>query len=197
MATLRSLQARWAWHVLTMTAWMLLSILAFLIVLVIAMMIGRYARLRRAFTTVAAKLCEPATWSIRFFMRTFVIRGKVQGYPMRFSASGDVRGAAPAHAYLLIEYPVRGNFRFYKGSDVTLVHQDIRAQMETIHELPDFYALTVTTEATPWPAKVLARPLGLGYRPGLLMATFGTAGFDADALQHKFSLLIALAESGV
>ncbi len=180
-----------------MTEWMLLGTLAVLIALIIAMMLARYLRLRHVFSSMAALLCDPDTWTIGFFIRTFVLKGRVQGYPMRFSASGDVKGSVPAHAYLLLEHPVKGNFRFYKGSDVSLIHPGIRPQFEAVQQVPDLYALIVTSEKTPWAAKILARPLGLGYRPGVLMCTFGTTGFDAEALQRKFFLLIELAQHGV
>ena len=180
-----------------MTEWMLLSVLTVLVAVIVIMMIGRYARLRRVFVTVATSLCDPDTWDVTFFVRTFVVKGKVQGYPMRFSASGDVRGSAPAHAYLLLEHPVQGNFRFFQGSDSSLIDPEIRAQIEAIQQVPDFDALVVTSEETPLPAKLLARPLGFGYSPGLLMCTLGKSAFNPDALQHNVSLLIELAKRGV
>jgi hypothetical protein len=179
-----------------MTQWMLLSALTVLVAFIVIMMIARYARLRRVFVTVATSLCDPDTWHITFFVRTFVIKGEVQGYPMRFSASGDVRGSVPAYAYLLLEHPVQGNFRFFQRSDSSLIHPKIRAQIEVIQQVPDFDALIVTSGKTPLLAKVLARPLGLGYRPGLLMCTLGKSGFNPDALQRNVSLLIELAQHG-
>jgi hypothetical protein len=179
-----------------MTEWMLLSALTVLVAFIVIMMIGRYARLKRVFVTVAAALCDPDTWDVTFFVRTFVIKGKVQGYPMRFSASGDVRGSVPAHAYLLLEHTVQGNFRFFQGSDSSLIHPEIRAQIEAIQQVPDFDALVVTSEKTPLLAKLLARPLGLGYSPGLLMCTLGKSGFNPDSLQRNVSLLIELAQRG-
>jgi hypothetical protein len=180
-----------------MTEWILLSVLTVLVAFIVIMVIGRYTRLKHVFVTLAASLCDPDTWDVTFFVRTFVIKGKVQGYPMRFSASGDVRGAVPAHAYLLLEHPVQGNFRFFQGSDSSLIHPEIRAQIEAIQQVPDFDALVVTSKETPLLAKLLARPLGLGYSPGLLMCTLGKSGFSPDALQRNASLLIELAKRGV
>ncbi len=180
-----------------MTVWILLSILALLVLFIVFMGIGRYLRLKSAFVGVAAALCDQGTWDVTFFVRTFVVKGCARGYPIRFSATGDVRGSMPAHTYLLLEHPVKGNFRFYRGSDPSLVDPAIRDQVEAMQKTPDFYALVVTSEKTPLPAKLLARPLGLGYRPGLLACMLGSSGFSPDALLAKVALLIDLAERGV
>jgi hypothetical protein len=180
-----------------MTVWILLSTLALLVLLIVAKGIGRYLGLKSAFVGVATALCDPGTWDVTFLLRTFVVKGSVHGYPIRFSATGDVKGSVPAHAYLLLEHPVQGNFRFFQGSDSSLIHPEIRAQIEVIQQVPDFDALIVTSEKTPLLAKLLARPLGLGYRPGLLMCTLGKSGFNPDALQRNVSLLIELAQHGV
>ena len=180
-----------------MTAWILLGILALLVLFILLMGIGRYLRLKSLFVGVAEGLCDPGTWDVTFLVRTFVVKGSARGYPIRFSATGDARGSMPAHAYLLLEHPVKGNFRFYRGSDPSLIDPEVRDQVEAIQQAPDFYALIVTSEKTPLLAKILARPLGLGYRPGLLACTFGSSGFSPEALQAKVALLIDLAERGV
>jgi hypothetical protein len=159
--------------------------------------IGRYLRLKSVFVGVAAALCDPGTWDVTFLLRTFVVKGNIRGYPIRFTGTGDVRGSLPAHAYLLLEHPVNGNFRFYGGGDSSLIDPGIRDQVEAMQQVPDFYALIVTSEKTPVLAKLLARPLGLGYRPGLLMCTLGGSAFRPDSLQQNVALLIDLAQHGV
>lgn len=180
-----------------MTVWILLSTLALLVLFIVAMGIGRYLRLRSAFVEVAEALCDPGTWGVTFLLRTFVVKGSVRGHPIRFSATGDVRGSMAAHAYLLLEHPVKGNFRFYRGSDPSLIDPGIRDHIEAMQRAPDFYALIVTSKKTPLLAKLLARPVGLGYRPGLLICTFGSSGFNPGALQANAAVLIDLAQRGV
>jgi hypothetical protein len=173
-----------------MIEWILLVTLAVLVLSIIIMFIGRHAKLRSFFTTVAASLCDPDTWRVRFCVRTFVLKGKVDGYPIGFTTSGDVKGSALAHTYLLLEHMIKENFRFYHGGDLSLVPQEIRAQIGIIEQIPGFYALILTSRETPLLARLLSRPLGLGYKPGLLLCIIERASFDPDLLRKRFSLLI-------
>ncbi len=179
-----------------MTEWILLGVLAMLVLSIAMAFIGRHAKLRSVFTATAASLCDPDTWRVTFYVRTFVVKGKVEGYPMGFTTSGDVKGSALAHAYLLLEHQIKENFRFYHGSDQSLVPPEIRARIEAIQEIPGFYALILTSRETPLLAKLLSRPIGLGYKPGLLLCTIEKASFDPDLLRKRFSLLMDLAQRG-
>jgi hypothetical protein len=179
-----------------MIEWILLIVLAILILFIAAAFIGRHAKLRSVFTTTAASLCDPDSWRVRFYLRTFVVKGRIDGYPMGFTASGDVKGSALAHAYLLLDHPIKENFRFYYGSDPSFVAPGIRPQIEAIQQTPGFYALILTSDKTPLLAKLLSRPIGLGYKPGVLLCTIEKASFDPDLLRQRFSLLIDLAQHG-
>jgi hypothetical protein len=179
-----------------MIEWILLALLAVLILAIIAAFIGRHTKLRHVFTTTAASLCDPGSWHVRFYVRTFVIKGRIEGYRMGFTASGDVKGSAPAHTYLLLEHPIKENFRFYYGSDQSLVPVDIRPQIEAIQQISGFYALILSSRRTPLVARLLSRPIGLGYRPGLLLCTIEKPSFNSDLLRQRFSLLVELAQHG-
>jgi hypothetical protein len=179
-----------------MVEWILLGVLAILVLSIIIAFIGRHAKLRSVFTAVAASLCDPDSWRVTFYVRTFVVKGRIEGYPMGFTTSGDVKGSALAHAYLLLEHPIKENFRFYQGSDQSFVPSEIRAQIEAIQEIPGFYALILISRETPLLAKLLSRPIGLGYKPGLLLCTIEKASFDPDSLRQRFALLVDLARHG-
>jgi len=179
-----------------MITWVLLAILAILLLLVVGAFIGRHLRLRAFFGTVAATLCDPGSSQVSFFVRTFVVRGAVDGHLVRFTTTGDVRGTGMAHTYLLLEHPIRGNFRFYHGSDIALIPAEIRSRVEAIEQIPGFYALIFTSRKTPLAARLLSRPIGLGYKPGLLLCTVEKASFEPDLLRKRFGLLIDLALHG-
>jgi hypothetical protein len=179
-----------------MTEWILLGVLAVLVLSIAAVVIGRHAKQRSVFTTTAASLCDTDSWHVTFYVRTFVVKGKIEGYPMGFTTSGDVKGSALAHAYLLLEHPIKENFRFYQESDPSCVPPAIRAQIEAIQEIPGFYALILISRETPLLAKLLSRPIGLGYRPGLLLCTIEKASFNPDLLRQRFALLVELARHG-
>ena len=179
-----------------MVEWILLAVLAVLVLSIIFAFIGRHAKLRGLFTTTASSLCDPDTWRVQFYVRTFVIKGRIKDYPMGLTASGDVKGSAPAHIYLLLEHPIRENFRFYRGSDQSLVPSGIRPQIEAIQRISGFYALILSSDKTPLAARLLSRPIGLGYKPGLLLCTIEKPSFNADSLRQRFSLLIDLARHG-
>jgi len=177
-----------------MIEWILVVVLAILVLSIVIAFIGRHAKMRSFFTTVAASLCDADTWGVRFYLRTFVLKGKIDGYPIGFTTSGDVRGSALAHTYLLLDHMIKENFRFYQGGDLSLVPPEIRTQIETIEQIPGFYALILTSRKTPLLARLLSRPLGLGYKPGLLLCIIERASFDPDLLRKRFSLLIDLVQ---
>ncbi len=179
-----------------MKDWILLGVLAILVLSIAAAFVGRHAKLRSVFTSIAASLCEPGSWHVTFYVRTFTIKGRIEGYPVAFTTSGDVKGSSVGHTYLLLECPVKGNFRFYHGGDQSLVPPEIRTQIEAIQEIPGFYALILTSRKTPLVARLLSRPIGLGYRPGLLLCTVEKASLDPDLLRQRFALLVELARQG-
>jgi hypothetical protein len=49
---------------------------------------------------------------------------------------------------------------------------------------------------TPWPAKLISRPIGFGYKPGILLCLLRAPSFEADPLRQPFELLMELAELG-
>jgi hypothetical protein len=179
-----------------MIQWVLLAILAVLLLAIVAALIGRHAKLRSVFATVAASLCDADTWRVRFYVRTFVIKGTIDGYPMGFTTSGDVKGSTLGHGYLLLEHPTKENFRFYCGGDRSLVPEEIRAPIEAIEQIPGFYALIFTSPKTPMAARILSRPFGLGYKPGLLLCAIEKTSFDPDMLRQRFALLVEVAKYG-
>ncbi len=179
-----------------MTERTLLAILALLLLSIVIAFIGRHAKMRSVFTTLAASLCDADTWQVRFYMRTFVVKGKLDGYPIGLTPSGDVKGSALAHTYLLLELPIKENFRFYHGGDHSLLPRDIRAQIGAIEQIPGFYALILCSSETPLLARLLSRPIGLSYKPGLLLCTIEKASLDPDLLRKRFGQLIELAHHG-
>ncbi len=179
-----------------MIQWILPVILGILVLMIMLAFIGRHSRLKGIFKTLAGSLCDDGTARVRFCLRAFVVKGNVDGHPIRFTTSGDVKGSAIGHTYLLLEHPISGNFRFYRGGEISLVPQGIRKQIVDLEQLPGFYALIFTSRKTPLFARLLSRPIGLGYRPGLLLCLVEKASFEADAVRERFAMLIDLAEHG-
>jgi hypothetical protein len=173
--------------------WALLGAFAFLLLILIFFVFGRYARIKRDFASLAESLCDPGTWRVKFYVRAMVIAGKVKGHAVRFSTSGEGKSAKLVHSYLLLEHPVVSNFRFYAMSDISLVQPEIRNYVESVDAIPGFYALILMSSDTPWPAKLLSRPLGLGYKPGILLCLLRAPSLDADLLKQHFEVLIELA----
>jgi hypothetical protein len=173
--------------------WALLGAFAFLLLVLVFFVFGQYARIKSAFASLAESLCDPGTWRVTFYVRAMVISGKVKGHPVRFSTSGEGKSAKLVHSYLLLEHPVASNFRFYAMSDVSLVQPELRSYVESVEAIPGFYALIFMSSDTPWPAKILSRPLGFGYKPGILLCLLREPSLDADLLRQHFELLIDLA----
>lgn len=157
---------------------------------------ARYAGMKNDLVRLGAALCDPGTWRVKFYLRAMVLLGEVKGYAVRFSASGAGKSAKLVHLYLLLEHPVNSNFRFYAVSDVSLVPPELQTHVEAIEAIPGFYALILMSSRTPWPAKLLSRPLGLGYKPGILLCLLRAPSFDATLLRQHYELLIDLAEHG-
>ncbi len=178
-----------------MTEWLLVAVLIVLALVISGVFVGRYAATRGFFTRLAASLCDPGTGDVAFYMRAFVVKGKVDGYEMRFSTSGNIKGSAVVHSYLLLRHPVDENFRYYAGSDPALVPSGIRACIERIEQVPGFYALIFTSRKTPLAARLISRPMGLGYAPGVLLCIVEQPSFDADLLRRRFKLLTDLLSS--
>ncbi len=115
---------------------------------------------------------------------------------VRYSVAGDERKRDAIDSYFLLDYPVKGNFRFYAGSDPELVDGKIKVALSRLEGLSDFKGLFVTSDQTPFAARLLARPFGFGYKPGLLLWKWGTDVFDPMLLKRDFDLLLSLAEEG-
>jgi hypothetical protein len=157
----------------------------------------QYRRYRRKYAVIANALCDPGSWQVRFFLRTLLLRGKIGGREVRYTVFGDERKKEPINSYLLLPYPVRRNFRFYVGSDPDRTDEDIRSSLLSFQDLPDFRGLLVTSQNTPFLARLIARPLGFGYAPGLLLWKWGTAVFDPAIVRRDFDLLLRVAKEGI
>ena len=86
----------------------------------------QYRRYRGKYQAIARSLCDPGTWHISFHVRTLLLTGRVDGRVMRYSVLGDERGNGPVSSYLLLEWPVQRNLRFYSGGDLNLLDPDAR-----------------------------------------------------------------------
>jgi hypothetical protein len=155
---------------------------------------NQYRRYSAKYRGLAEALCDPDTWRISFHVRSLLLKGQIQGTGMRYAVLGDERKREPVNTHLLLEYPVKHNFRFYFSSDPELAPPDLRDRLAAFQELPDFRGLTFISPDTPAIAAVLARPLGFGRAPGILLWKWGTSAFDADGVRHDFLMLLDLAK---
>jgi hypothetical protein len=151
---------------------------------------GKYMRL-------ADSLCDPGTGRIKFYLRTMTLKGKVKGLPVRYSVFGDERSGFPVSSYLLLEYPVRTNLRFYAESDLRGLPPELQAPLRAIQETTDFRGLVLTPQDSPFLGCFLSRPLGLGYRPGILLWKWETTPFDASLIERDLDVLLDAAKKGV
>jgi hypothetical protein len=170
--------------------------LAFIAALLAAGACLRYRRYHAKYLSVARSLCEAGAYRVSFFLRTLLLSGKVGGRTMRYSVYGDER-KGPVSSYLLLEFPVRGNFRFYRGGDVGLLDAALREAMAALSDAVDFRALFVTSARTPLCARLITRPLGFAYNPGLLLWKWGGDAFDPEAIRADLWKLTELAERGI
>ncbi len=159
--------------------------------------IVQYRRYRKKYEAVARAIYDPASWRIGFQLRTLVLSGRIGGHRACYSIVGDERKMEPVSTYLLLEHPVKRNFRFYSGSDPDQTDPEIREALAQLQEIADFRGLLVTSEGTPFLARLIARPLGFGYRPGLLLWKWSRTVFDPDTIKRDFTLLLQLAEQGI
>ncbi len=172
------------------------------IVLCLAALIGiiafgitaQYRRYSRKYRALAQALCDPDTWHILFRVRSLLLKGRIRGVGMRYAVFGDERKAEPVNTHLLLEYPVKDNFRFYFSSDPDLAPPALKDRLAAFLELPDFRGLTFISPDTPFIGALLARPLGFGRAPGILLWKWGTSAFDADVIRRDFLMLLDLAE---
>jgi hypothetical protein len=157
----------------------------------------QYRRYRKKYAAIASSLCNPGSWQVEFFLRTLLLRGKIGDHEVRYTVFGDERKNEPINSYLLLPYPVRRNFRFYVGSDPDQTDEEIRSGLASFQEIADFRGLLVTSQHTPFLARLIARPLGFGYAPGLLLWKWGTATFDPAIIRRDFDLLLKVAKDGI
>ncbi len=157
----------------------------------------RYRRYRSKYEHLGRSLCEPGSWLVRFGLRTLLLDGMIGGHRVCYTVFGDERKGEPINTYLLLEHPVQGNFRFYAGSDVMEADERIRDCLSELAKLEGFCGLTVTCDRTPFPARLIVRPLGFGYRPGLLLWKWAAGAFDPTAIRKDFDALLSLAEGGI
>jgi hypothetical protein len=157
----------------------------------------QYRRSRSRYEKIAASLCDAKSWQIRFRLRTLLIRGKVDGYRVGYTVFGDGKRNDAANSYLLLECPVRRNFRFYAGSDPDQVDLEIRGGLDRLQDTPGFRGLLATSKETPMLARLISRPMGFGYAPGLLLWRWGGGNFDPETVRHDYDLLRSLERDGI
>jgi hypothetical protein len=178
----------------------LLLIILCLVAIAAIVSVGSYVRYRRyrsRYEHVAGSICDPGTWRVTFHLRTLLLRGRIGGHAVCYSVLGDERKNEPVNSYLLLRYPVRRNFRFYVEGDLDLADREIKSGLARLQGLPGFRGLLATSKETPFLARLIARPLGFGYDPGLLLWKWGTAAFDPVTIRRDFDLLLDLAEEGI
>lgn len=157
----------------------------------------QYRRYSERYKKVAHALFDDGSWRLSFYLRTLLVKGTIGGRTVRYGVLGDDRGNQPVSSYLFLEYPVKRNFRFYAASDPDLVDPDIRKNLGSLQQELGFCGLTVISRDTPFLGKFLARPLGFGYQPGLLLWKFGGVAFDNDVIRRDILLLLQVAEEGI
>lgn len=157
----------------------------------------QYGRYSNKYKTLARSLCDPDSWHISFHLRTLLLKGRVGGHPVRYAVFGEHRGDQPVSSYLLLEYPVKRNFRFYAASDAAQVDAEIRTDLENLQEMSDFCGLIVNSQDTPFLGKFLARPFGFGFSPGIMLWKWGKAAFDPNTVKKDFEVLLYLAKRGM
>lgn len=168
--------------------------LIFLSGVIVFGIVNQYRRYSAKYRALAEALCDPDTWQISFHLRSLLLKGTIQGVHMRYIVLGDERKREPVNTHLLLEYPVKYNFRFYFSSDPELGPPALRERLAAFLEVPDFRGLTFISPDTPAIAAMLGRPLGFGHAPGILLSKWGTSAFDADIVRRDFLMLLDLAK---
>jgi hypothetical protein len=178
-----------------------LIVIPLLIVLIAVIILsGIYLQHRRysdRYKAIGRMLCDDDSWQVSFYVRTLLLKGTVGGHRIRYTVVGEDRRDQPVGSYLLLEYPVKRNFRFYAASDPDQVDPDIRSGLEKLQQITGFCGLTVISRKTPFLGKFLGRPLGFGYRPGLVLWKFGRDAFNPESIRRDVLQLLRLAEQGI
>lgn len=146
----------------------------------------------REYRRLAEALCDPGSWRIRFLIRTVVLVGKVEGLSIRYAVLGNPKGQPLVPSCLLLICPVRRNLRVYGEGDLSLVEDTIREELETLQKTEGFRNVIFTPEASPFLGKVLSRPLGLTYAPGILLCRLEAGAFHAETIRSDIRQLVAL-----
>jgi len=157
----------------------------------------QYRRNRGSYERIAIAVYDPRSWRVRFRLRTLVLSGKIDGRSVCYTVLGDSRRNEPANSYLLLNCPVTRNFRFYAGSDPEQTDDAIRDSLARLQETPGFRGLLAVSARTPILARLIARPLGFGYEPGLLLWRWGPGGFEPETVKRDHELLVSLQEKDI
>jgi len=152
----------------------------------------QYRRSIREYKRLAESLCDPGSWSITFLIRMVVLKGKVDGLPIRYSVLGSPQGEPYTTSYLLLLCPVMRNFRMYAGSDLSEVDDTIKAELEMLQQIEGFRGVVLSPAASPFLGKLLSRPLGFSYEPGILLWKLGGGAFKAESIRADLAHLTAL-----
>ena len=151
----------------------------------------------RQYRRLAEALCDPGSWRIRFLIRTVVLVGKVDGLPIRYSVLGNPKGQPLVPSYLLLICAVRRNLRVYAESDLSLVEEGIREGLEALQKTEGFRNVIFTPAQSPFLGKVLSRPLGLTYAPGILLCRLETGAFNVETIRSDILQLVALCKKSM
>lgn len=170
----------------------LIPALLFLTCIIALTIAIQYRRATHQYKRLAESLCDPGSWSITFLIRMVILSGKAEGFSIRFSALGNPQGEPFTTSYLLLLCPVKMNLRVYAGGDLSQVDESIRTELEALQQIKGFRSLILTPKASPFLGKLLSRPLGFKYEPGILLWKLGAGAFDAETIRADLIHLIAL-----
>ena len=180
---------------------MTLFLIVLCLLLIAALFAGggyvQYRRNRGRYERIASIVYDPGSWQVRFHLRTLLLKGRVGGRSVCYSVLGDSRRNEPANSYLLLNCPVRRNFRFYAGSDPDQTDNEIRDSLARLQETPGFRGLLAVSGQTPILARLIARPLGFGYEPGLLLWRWTQGAFEPETVKRDYVLLVSLHEEDI
>lgn len=175
----------------------LLLALLLLACVIFLTVILQYRRSVREYRRLAEELCDPGSWSVKFLIRMVILVGEVNGLPIRYSVLGSPHGEALAASYLLLNCPVKRNLRVYAESDLSQVEDEIRDELDVLLRIEGFRSVIFTPATSPFLGKLLSRPLGFGYEPGILLAKLGEGAFNVDIIKESLSHLVALSKKSV